>query len=77
MPKKVLKMNLVGAPGAEKHANSNVAATAILVTEKIARCLKQFALLVVKRQQYHLSLPVIDLYIAEIASRQKEAVTTN
>lgn len=77
MPKKVLKMNLVGAPHAEKHVNSNVTAMAILVTEKIARCLRQSVPLVVKRQPFRSSLLVTGQYIAEIVSRLKEAATIN
>jgi len=69
MQKKALKTNQVVAQNAEEPANSNVMVTVIPVTEKSVKCLRLFALPVVKIQPFHLSLPVKDQFIAGIVSK--------
>lgn len=75
--KKALKMNLVVVRPVEKHANNSAMVSAIHVAEKTVRCLRPSVLLVVKRLQYHSSLPVTDLFIAETVSKLEGTVATD
>jgi hypothetical protein len=75
MLKKVLRTSLAAARGAEKLTNSSAMA-ATPGPEKTGRCLKPCVQLVGRKQPYRLSRPVIDPYIAEIASRLEETAIT-